>query len=91
MNADKATIKQLAEVYLNEEGKLCVDIFLEEGRLRSAQACVLGAIDYCWTKKEIGDAEARTAYELLGMDSAVVEDLRTNSKWFKKPSDKGHP
>ncbi len=80
---EQEIITQLAKEYLNEKGQEDVADFLLNNELGLAKIAVLAAIDYCWKNKEINDAEAAEAYQMLGVPKEEASRVRQRSKHWQ--------
>lgn len=72
----------MAEKYLNEEGKTDVQIHIADGEIGAAKKYLLGAVDRLWQNGGISDEEAREAYAIIGISPEDASQIRQKSgKW----------
>lgn len=73
-------INDLSAKYLAEEGQDQIYEYLLHDEVEKAQEFLLGVIDALLSKREITDAEALEAYELLGIDPEDASRLRQQNE-----------
>ncbi len=71
-------IRELAEKYLNEQGKQGVEQFLDDRKLEDAKLYLLGGLDYYWFNGFVSDEVAASFYVELGIDPDIASQFRQN-------------
>lgn len=84
VDVDTGELMELAEMLLEDEGQVAISVLLDEGRVREAQAHLLGTID---RKMEAGRLEPEDIPDLmdkLGLPHSELERLQQTSTDFWK-------
>jgi len=72
------TLRELAAKHLSPSAQTSVEISIQDGELKLASVCILGAIDYLWSTRQISDREAREDIEKLEIDPEERARLRSD-------------
>lgn len=73
------TLRELAAKHLCPSAQTNVEINIQDGELKLASVCILGAIDCLWYNRQISDREAREDINKLGIDPEERARIRSDS------------
>lgn len=75
---DCEKIITLSERFLKEEGQEIVEAYIATGKLRSAQICLLGALDRELQTGNLTTEDLAKAYADIGLDPGEIADIRNH-------------
>ena len=79
MSPDEDTLRWLAKTYMDFDGQITIDDYLDEGAPDKACVCILASLDVKWHRGELGNKEASFAYEKLDLDPEFTARIRTKA------------
>lgn len=77
MNVDTVRLMKVAEMVLDDEGQVEVSVRIDDGEIRRAQVCLIGAIDRLLQEEQDGHAELAALIPQIGLSPAEVEQIRS--------------
>lgn len=78
-NVDTDNLMKLAEMLLDDEGQVAISVLLDEGRVREAQAHLLGTIDRKLAKGRLEPEDIPDLMEKLGLPHSELDRLQQTS------------